>query len=234
MLWTRPRQKAGLGKASMVERALLFDFDGVLVESLDIYAEAVSRCLERIGSPIVKSREDFLALFDGNFYESLAGRGVDLEAFHEAGRDVFSRLDYAAMKPYEGIGEVLAALSKDCLLALVSSNGFRTIRAVLDPWGLTGHFREILGSDSGLSKKDKIVHLLKKYDLPASRAFYIGDTVGDIREAKAAAVRSVAVTWGWHDRRRLEAARPDFLVESPRGLLALARTELSQKDPPLS
>lgn len=225
MLWTGSRQRPRKGEE--MGKILLFDFDGVLVESLDVYAEAVSRCLERIGSPIVKAREDFLALFDGNFYESLARRGVDLAAFQEAGRDVFSRLDYASIRPYAGIGEVLAALEKECLLALISSNGYRTIRKVLDPSGLTGHFREILGSDFGLSKKEKIGHLLKKYNVPASRAFYIGDTVGDIREAKAAGVRSVAVTWGWHDRPRLEAARPDLLVENPDGLLVLARKELS-------
>ena len=55
----------------------LFDFDGVLVDSLDLYAEVVRRFLERIGTPIVKSKEDYLALFDGNFYESMAARGVD-------------------------------------------------------------------------------------------------------------------------------------------------------------
>ena len=54
----------------------LFDFDGVLVNSLDLYAEAVTRILERIGMPILKSKEDYLDLFDGNFYESMAARGV--------------------------------------------------------------------------------------------------------------------------------------------------------------
>ena len=51
-------------------------FDGVLADSLDIYAEAVARSLERIGMPILKNKEDYLALFDGNFYESLAARGL--------------------------------------------------------------------------------------------------------------------------------------------------------------
>ncbi len=62
----------------MTNHLFLFDFDGVLVDSLDLYAGMVTRCLERIGTPIVKSKEDYLALFDGNFYESMAAAGVDL------------------------------------------------------------------------------------------------------------------------------------------------------------
>ncbi len=48
---------------------LLFDFDGVLVDSLALYSEAVRLILEKIGTPIVKNREDYLSLFVGNFYE---------------------------------------------------------------------------------------------------------------------------------------------------------------------
>jgi phosphoglycolate phosphatase len=201
---------------------LLFDFDGVLVDSLDLYAEVVARCLERIGTPIVKSREDYLALFDGNFYESMAARGVDLAAYAEAARELLPRIDYGAMKPYDGLIPVLAALAKDHILAVVSSNGYRTIRTMLESFGFAPYFREIFGADFLFSKKEKIAYALEKYGIPGERAFYIGDTAGDIVEARAAGVRSVAVSWGWHSRERLAAVHPDFLVDTPEGLPAVA------------
>jgi phosphoglycolate phosphatase len=199
----------------------LFDFDGVLADSLDIYAEAVARSLERIGTPIVKNKEDYLALFDGNFYESLAARGVDLAAYHESVREILDRIDTDSMKPFDGLSPVLAALQKDHLLAVISSNGYRTIRTMLDRFGFASYFREILGADFRLSKKEKIAYAREKYGIPGERTFYIGDTAGDIREARAAGVRSVAVTWGWHSRERLVAAGPDFLVDTPEELLAI-------------
>ena len=199
----------------------LFDFDGVLVNSLDLYAEAVTRILERIGVPILKSKEDYLDLFDGNFYESLAARGVDLAAYNEAAREILPRMDTDAMKPFDGLIPVLAALQKDSILAVVSSNGYRTIRTMLDRFGFAPYFREILGADFRISKKEKIAYALEKYGIPGERAFYIGDTAGDIGEARAAGVRSVAVTWGWHSRERLAAAGPDFLVDTPGELLAI-------------
>ena len=199
----------------------LFDFDGVLVNSLDLYAEAVTRILERIGTPIVKSKEDYLALFDGNFYESMAARGVDLAAYNETVKEILPRIDTNAMKPFDGLIPVLAALQKDSILAVVSSNGYRTIRTMLDRFGFAPYFREILGADFRISKKEKIAYTLEKYGIPGERAFYVGDTAGDIREARAAGVRSVAVTWGWHSRERLAAAGPDFLVDTPEELLSI-------------
>jgi phosphoglycolate phosphatase len=202
-------------------KLFLFDFDGVLADSLDLYAEAVARCLERIGTPIVKNREDYLALFEGNFYESMAARGVDLAAFAQAAKEILPGIDYGAMKPFDGLIPVLDALQKDHLLAVISSNGSRTIRRMLERFGFDPYFEEVLGSDFLFSKKDKIDYALAKYGIPPERTFYIGDTTGDIVEARAAGVRTVAVTWGWHSRERLVAAHPDFLVETPEDLLRM-------------
>lgn len=209
----------------MKQSLFLFDFDGVLADSLDLYAEAVARCLARIGTPIVKNREDYLVLFDGNFYESMAVRGVDLAAFTQAAREILPGIDYDAMKPFPGLIPVLDALQKDHPLAVISSNGHRTIRAMLIRFGFDSYFREIFGSDFHFSKKEKIDHAIEKYGIPREKAFYIGDTVGDILEARAAGVRSVAVTWGWHDRERLVAVCPDFVVDTPEGLLSIASAD---------
>jgi phosphoglycolate phosphatase len=199
----------------------LFDFDGVLADSLDLYSEAVARCLLRIGTPIVKNREDYLALFEGNFYESMAAKGVDLVAFAGAAKEILPGIDYDAMKPFDGLIPVLEALQKDHLLAVISSNGFRTISKMLERFGFDRFFQEILGSDFLFSKKDKIAHALSKYGIDRERTFYIGDTTGDILEAREAGVRTVAVTWGWHSREKLVAAHPDFLVDRPEDLLTI-------------
>jgi phosphoglycolate phosphatase len=199
----------------------LFDFDGVLADSLDLYAEAVARCLERIGTPIVKDREDYLVLFEGNFYESMAARGVNLTDYAWAAGEIMPGIDYDAMKPFDGLLPVLESLKKDHLLAVISSNGSRTIRRMLERFGFDPYFQEVLGSDFLFSKKEKIDHALAKYGIPLERAFYIGDTVGDILEARAAGIRTVAVTWGWHSREKLAATHPDFLVDTPEGLLKI-------------
>ncbi len=207
-----------------VKSLLLFDFDGVLADSLALYSEAVRLILERIGTPIVRDRDDYLELFEGNFYESLAARGVDLSAFSAAAKEILSDLDYRSLRPFPGLIPVLSALQKCCLLAVVSSNGSQTIEKALDSFGFTSYFQDILGSDFLFSKQEKIRHALSKYGVAPNRACYIGDTTGDIVEAKAAGVLSVAATWGWHSREKLLSAAPDFLIDTPRDLLGLERS----------
>lgn len=200
---------------------LLFDFDGVLVDSLDFYAEAVARCLERIGMPIVRGKEDYLDLFDGNFYESLAARGVDLSAYSRAAREILPGLDYGTIKPMPGLVPVLAALHRDHCLAVLSSNGSRVIAALLGRFGFAPFFREIFGSDFLFSKKEKIAFAVRKYGMELQRTFYVGDTAGDMVEARQAGVKAVGAVWGWHGRERLAKVAPDFLIETPAELLAL-------------
>jgi phosphoglycolate phosphatase len=208
---------------------MLFDFDGVLVDSLDLYFEAVRLILEKIGKPLVKNRKDYLELFEGNFYESLAARGVDLATFSLAAKNILPTMDYRTMKPFPGFIPVLKELHEKHLLAVVSSNNATAISKALESFEFTPYFHDILGSDFLFSKREKILHALSKYGISPRRAYYIGDTTGDITEAKAAGIISVAAAWGWHGREKLVSAMPDFLADTPDDLLFLkANAESTQ------
>jgi len=179
----------------------------------------VKRALDQIGSPIVKSREDFLALFDGNFYESLVRKGIDVKIFARALR--LTAEDHGGIRPHAAMMPVLQALQKRRLLAVLSSNAARTIERALARFGWDGCFDRVFGSEAGFSKTEKFGRALELYGVKPAEVFYVCDTVGDIREARDAGIRTVAVTWGWHSRERLAAAHPDRLIDVPEKLLML-------------
>ncbi|MBA4396656.1 MAG: hypothetical protein C0394_04640 [Syntrophus sp. (in: bacteria)] len=205
----------------MDKKLFLFDCDGVLVDSLDVFEGTVRECLAVIGQPIIKSREDFLDLFDDNFYSAIVQKGVDLDAFMQAAVPILARVNYSEMNEVPGLAPVVAAMSSSHFLAIISSGGEKTIRNQLAHFGFDGCFETILGSDFMLSKIDKIHHALTAFQADKDQTYYICDTTGDVREAKTAGIRTVAVTWGWHSRKRLAAARPDYLVDQPHELLYL-------------
>ena len=205
----------------MDKKLFLFDCDGVLVDSLNVFEGTVLACLDAIGQPILKSREDFLDLFDDNFYRTIVGKGVDLEAFMRAAVPILSRVDYARMNPVEDLLPVITAMHRLHPLVIISSGGEKTIRAQLAHFGFNGIFDTILGSDFLLSKIDKINHAVSVFQADQDHTYYIGDTTGDIREARSAGVRTVAVSWGWHSRDRLAAVRPDYMVDHPSDLLGI-------------
>ena len=68
----------------------------------------------------------------------------------------------------------------------------------------------------------KIRQALAKYGTAKEDAWFIGDTTGDIREAKAVGIKTIAVTWGWHSREKLAAVEPDYLIDRPEELLVLS------------
>lgn len=202
-------------------KLLLFDFDGVLVDSLDVYEKTVTDCLQQIGQPLTRGRSEFLELFDGNFYESLQKNGVNMDKFTTASVDILARIDYSAMKPFDAMRPVLQKLSQNHAMIVISSNDTPTIVEALRLYDFEGIFQEVLGSDFMLSKKDKILYIMNKYQVLSSDIYYIGDTVGDMLEGRQAGVKTVGVTWGWHTKDRLVQSNPDYLLDDPEDLLFL-------------
>ena len=202
-------------------KLLLFDFDGVLVDSLAVYEKTVTLCLAQINHPLKRGRQEFLELFDGNFYEMLAQKGVDLDKFMTTSVDILSQVNYSEMKPFEAMRPVLQELKKKHCLMVISSNDTPTIREALRLYGFENIFQEILGSDFMLSKKDKILYAIKKYSVMPEDIYYIGDTIGDIKEGKQAGVKTIGVTWGWHDKTKMASSNPDYLFDAPQELLQL-------------
>jgi len=204
-----------------LEKLFLFDFDGVLVDSLGLYEKSVNVCLERIGKPRIASREEFLDLFEENFYGAIAKRGVDVDEFMLAFKAVTPTLDYSLARPFSDLIPVLAELKKRHGLVIISSNSSFAIRLMLAKFGFDPYFDDVLGADFNFSKIEKILYAKGHYGTNGGHTFYVCDTAGDVREAREAGVKTVAVTWGWHPRKRLQRARPDAMIETPEDLLAL-------------
>jgi len=202
-------------------KLLLFDFDGVLVDSLDVYEKTVSLCLAKINHPLKHGRQEFLELFDGNFYKMLEQKGVDLNEFMTTSVDILSQVNYGEIKPFEAMWPVLQKLKKKHCLIVISSNDTPTIREALRLYGFENIFQEILGSDFMLSKTDKILYAIKKYSVIPSDIYYIGDTIGDIKEGKQAGIKTIGITWGWHDKTKMASSNPDYLFDDPQELLQL-------------
>ena len=202
-------------------KLFLFDFDGVLVDSLDVYEKTVTDCLIKINQPLTRGREEFLELFEGNFYESLVKKGVDLNAFMKASVDILAQVNFKDIKPIAAVVPVVKELHKNHCLIVISSNDSASIKEALELFHYDGYFREILGSDFMFSKKDKIFYTIKKYQVAPQDIYYIGDTTGDIMEGREAGVKTVGITWGWHGKDKMAAAKPDYLFDNPQELLQL-------------
>lgn len=205
----------------MKQRIIMFDFDGVIADSFDVFYQALVRTLREYGYGCVRNPAEFRNLLDGNFCRSLQARHIrraDLaELLTEVGRKVQARM--GDMHLFPGVKAAVRGLSQTCVLYVVTSNHSSPVEAFLRRVDLLGCFRDVLGVDAHPSKIQKI-NLIRRLH-PRQSFVYVGDTVGDLREARSARVNRAGAAWGWHDPERLRREEPDFLLESPADLLRL-------------
>lgn len=198
---------------------LLFDYDGVIADSLEAYVQKVIKVSTKYNLKGVTTQEDFLKLFEDNFYTALINKGLSQEripALQEEFR--LTNKESADIKVVAGIKAVLRKLSQHNKLFIITSNLTKTIEQAVQQEEIE-YFQQILGGDKEVSKVKKIQNIRKMF--PNNNLYYIGDTTGDIKEGKNAGVRTVAVTWGWHTAEQLKAQHPDFIIHTPSELLKL-------------
>jgi len=205
----------------MAGRLFLFDFDGVIVDSYGIYREMSKLTFDALGMSHLGEEEAYLDLFEDNFYDSLEKRGVNLKEFAQIARTIVPRFEGQPVALFEELKPVVEELARTDTLVIISSNSRRFITQALSGEGYHRFFEDILGSDFMLSKVHKIDHALKTRGVGREHAYFIGDTAGDMREARRAQVKAIAVTWGWHSAERLMKASPDYIIHSPRELLSV-------------
>ena len=205
----------------------MLDHDGVVVDSFEIFTTSFVEACRRVGLPQVATGDDVLALFGGNFYESLRDAGAEDAQIHEAMARTAGalRLAMPALRPFPLMPEVLTDLAEARHLVIVTSNASDVVELFLKRRGIAG-VAEVAGAEAGRSKVDKVKALIARFPGQASY-WFVGDTAGDMREARLAGATPLGVAWGWHGREQLEAAGAERIADTPADLLAIVAPELA-------
>jgi len=133
------------------------------------------------------------------------------------------------MPPFVGVPEMLRALAATHRIVVVTSN----TEAVVANW-LAVHrvtaVAEIAGPESGLGKVEKIRALAGRR--PGQQSlWFVGDTAGDMREARTAGALPLGVAWGWHEPERLRAAGAEKIALTPAEIVAIVADERDSAAP---
>ena len=211
-------------------KACIFDLDGTLTNTLESMTYSVNLTLKEMGlSQITK---DQCRMFVGNgarvlIEESLKVSGDPKASRIEEGMKIYGRIfDQNCtyhVTLYEGIPEILKALKdRGIHLAVLSNKPDRqTVKVVKEIFG-DNIFDYAQGQKDGIRRKpepDGVWYLMEQMQVSKEECLYIGDSEVDAATGKNAGLKTIGVLWGFRDRKTLETAGVDDLIDRPDELL---------------
>jgi phosphoglycolate phosphatase-like HAD superfamily hydrolase len=199
---------------------LLFDYDGVLADSLNTLSEYTTIFCREHGLGEGLKTTDVDAMESATLAGLIEAAGISQAYVRDYARYLFQALNRDPLKVplFKGIPKMLTDLARHYTLCVVTANHSAIVRQRLDAAQLTSLMGCIYGNEQPGGKVDHIINALETNHAQPASTWMIGDTVGDIEAAQNAGVNAVAVTWGWQSSIRLRSKAPDLMFEKPQAL----------------
>lgn len=213
----------------MKYKAVIFDMDGTILNTLEDLKNATNYSLRQFGMP-ERSLEE-VRMFVGNGIRKLVERAVPSGTPKEKIAQVFDVfLEYYEIhsadntSPYPGILELVEKLKKSGIKTAVSTNKADVPAQELGREYFNGIFDLIVGQQDGLKVKpapDSVNKILSILDIQKKDAIYIGDSDVDVQTAKNSGLDFIGVSWGFRGREFLEKNGAKNIVDNANEILDL-------------
>lgn len=213
----------------MKYKAIVFDLDGTLLNTLEDLKDAVNFALRQKQMP-ERSLEE-IRNFVGNGIANLLKRSVPAGTGEQETAEALAifREYYGAhcqdkTKPYDGIMELLAEIKKSGIRTAVVSNKADFAVKELIPFYFGDSIPVAMGENEaeGIPKKpapDMVWKALEELGCSREEAVYIGDSDVDVQTAKNSGLDIIGVSWGFRGREFLEKQGADVIVDKPEEIL---------------
>ncbi|GAA6620208.1 HAD-IA family hydrolase [Scytonema sp. NUACC26] len=209
----------------MIQKVIIFDFDGTVADTLDALVVIANRLAEEFGY-IPITPEELALLRNLSSREVIKYSGISVFRIPFLVKRVKAALKnkIKELKPISGIKEALIELkSEGHRLGIITSNSQENVVAFLKANELDALFEFIYSGVTIFGKTTIINNILKQKQIKLQEAIYVGDETRDIEASKKANIKVIAVTWGFNSQAVLAEQNPDFLINHPSQLLEVVK-----------
>jgi phosphoglycolate phosphatase len=202
--------------------AILFDLDGVLVDSREAITTSLNHALRQTGHPERPAAElyRYIGPALADVFAELLASPRDHEAVVSAVaayREHYRDESLRATTLVPGIAQVLDAIGVP--MAIASSKPVAFSEPILEKLGIRRHFQTVAGPDLNPFGETKTATVAKALAVLGKPVVMVGDRRHDVEGAHANGIPCVGVTWGIGTAEELTAAGADALVHEPSELL---------------
>jgi phosphoglycolate phosphatase len=206
-------------------KAIIFDLDGTLINSIPDIADSMNTVLSEYGYPQYNYNQ--YKYFVGNGIRRLVERCVPPEhATAENIENIFRRMievygnNYVnKTRVYDGIYELLDGLAaKQIKMAILSNKTDSITQKVCNQLFRDNNFEIILGATNNFPKKpnpQSALFVAEKLEVSPDEVFYLGDTSIDMETACAAGFFPAGASWGFRPAEELSSFGAQFIVNNP-------------------
>lgn len=213
-------------------QAILFDFDGTLVNTAPGIVATMTEVFKRMGVdvPTEEAMRATIGIPLGPALSQLAGFNEEQEREAvELYRQLFVEYELSNLDVYPHVMETLKALKEnDIRMAIVTSRDSSSLRLIMEPRGMHTYFETMVTASDGLRPKpapDPVLALLQRMDISDQETLVVGDTTYDIGMGNNANCRTCAVTYGNHTAAQLAESNPTHVISDFRDLLIISGIE---------
>lgn len=215
----------------MPYRAILFDLDGTLLNTLDDIADSANAVLAEHGYP-PHSADDY-RFFIGGGVDILFERALPeserredtIHACVERFRDVYKSGWDVKTRVYAGASELLDGLVlRGLKLAILSNKPHAFVGKCVTRYLSHWTFSPILGQRDGIPHKPDPTgarQIADALDIAPAEFLYLGDSATDMKTARAAGMFAVGALWGFRPEKEMREAGAQVLIATPTDLLEL-------------
>jgi phosphoglycolate phosphatase len=214
----------------MTYRAVLFDLDGTLLDTIEDLTDSMNAALSALGFPMRTIADCKSLVGDGlSTYvrralpEAERDNPESARRLLEAMRAEYRRRSTVKTRPYPGVPELLDGLAaRGIPLAVLSNKPHPATLAIIGHYFPRTDFRAVFGARENVPIKPdpagalEIAALLR---LPADAILYLGDTNTDMQTAAAAGMFGVGALWGFRTAAELCASGAKALAARPEDVL---------------
>jgi phosphoglycolate phosphatase len=211
-----------------MNKLVIFDLDGTLLNSIDDIADNINIMLKKFGYPERSVKE--IMQFVGNGARKIVERSlpnaVSEDKLNEClsfYNDLYTNCGSPKTRLYDGMSEVLLSLKeKGYKLAILTNKPQETTDEVYKKYLAEYNFDVVVGQRANKKTKpdpETTLEIIKNLSADKEKTYFIGDGETDVQTAINAGVNGIAVLWGFRDKTQLQTAGASNFVSSPLELL---------------